>query len=77
MKKLEKASAKYDLIGNAMDAERQKIGGRSYDEVGRVLWSFERGMNLVSTLDAKAAAWFAKQGFPISLTGIVYTIMEG
>ena len=77
MKKLEKASAKYDWIGNAMDAERQKIGGRSYDEVGRVLWSFERGMNLVSTLDAKAAAWFAKQGFPISLTGIVFTIMEG
>ena len=77
MKKLEKASAKYDWIGNAMDAERQKIGGRSYDDVGRILWSFERGMNLVSTLDAKAAAWFAKQGFPISLTGIVYTIMEG
>lgn len=24
-----------------------------------------------------AAAWFAKQGFSISLTGIVYTIMEG
>ena len=77
MKKLEKASAKYDWIGNAMDAEWQKIGGRSYDQVGRILWSFERGMSSVSTLDAKAAAWFANQGFPISLTGIVYTIMEG
>lgn len=56
MKKLEKASAKYDWIGNAMDAEHQKIGGRSYDEVGRILWSLERGMNPVSTLDANAAA---------------------
>lgn len=37
MKKLEKASAKYNWIGNAMDAEHQKIGGRSYDEVGRIL----------------------------------------
>lgn len=74
MNKLQKACAKYDSIGNAHDAERQRIGGRSYDHVGRILGAFQAGREIVPTMDAKAAAWFEKLGFSVIESASIYSI---